>query len=240
MHQFKKNCPDSCGLIKFNKLRSYHLTVTKLDLRDNKKLKQAKKILNNLVPKVRQITGDKPITIKFGKIITFPKERNLKVWFVKPLMTADFKKLLLINNLLIKAFIDTKIIKAKDIVEKYNFTPVKDNKGRTFYYPIQHLTFMTLRKKSIDGKYICSRKTFDNFEKTIFPQLVSTFNKVRGELGKINLNRVDLIERGKFNHDSSPFSIVKVFFSSKKPDGATRWNKKEKIEKKAERGKAYV
>ena len=75
---------------------------------------------------------------------------------------------------------------------------------------------------------ICSKQTFDNFEKVIFPQLVETFNKIRGPLGDIELNRIDLIKRGEFNNDSSPMSLLKLFFSSHKPEGATKFSMNDK------------
>ena len=83
-------CPETCELIKFNKLRSYHLSITKLDLRNKSDYKKAKKILNDLMPKIRQITQNRALKIKFGSIVTFPKKKNLKVWFIKPEFTADF------------------------------------------------------------------------------------------------------------------------------------------------------
>jgi hypothetical protein len=69
---------------------------------------------------------------------------------------------------------------------------------------------------------------------------VDTFNKIRGNLGKIAVNRIDLVQRGVFNNDSSPLSLIKMFFSSQKPSQATKFNMKEKKEKKAARGKQYV
>lgn len=43
-----------------------------------------------------------------------------------------------------------------------------------------------------------------------------------------------------FNADSSPLSQIKIFFCSRKPQDATKFNMKEKREKKAARGKQYV
>lgn len=93
----------------------------------------------------------------------------MKVWFISPEYSPDFRKLLLINNLIIKSFVDVKIIKKDEIEQKYNFKPIKDNQGKIFYFPIQHLTFMTLRKKDDNGNFLCSKNAFETFEKITFP-----------------------------------------------------------------------
>jgi AKAP7 2'5' RNA ligase-like domain len=50
------------------------------------------------------------LKITFSKIKTFPKEKNLKVWFISPEFTDDFRKLLRVNNLIIKSFVNSGII----------------------------------------------------------------------------------------------------------------------------------
>jgi hypothetical protein len=56
-------------------------------------------------------------------------------------------------------------------------------------------------------------------------------------LGNIDLNRIDLIQRGQYNYDSSPLSLIKLFFSSHRPEGAKKFSMKEKKLKKEARGR---
>ena len=167
------------------KPQKLHLTLAVLDINEDKeKTEQIKSIINDLIPKIKEIINNEFI-FNFDKYDCFDSVKKAKVIFAKMLEDENHYKLKSITNLIIKGLIHGNIL-SKDNLKYLNiFEEYSD--GELIYTIKFHVTLLNLtylnralkeENKNIEKKEFDASEILECIKNIQFPEC---------QMDKINL-----------------------------------------------------